>query len=353
VKSVVMIGPCPDAKGGMASVVAVYRANGLFSDGRCCYLTTATEGGAVQKIWVAVLALVRFVALLVLGRVSILHVHGASHGSFWRKRFFMRLARLFSVPVIFHLHGGEFMQFVDERLDAPTRQRVIDTLGACRLIYCLNQEIGCWLRTLVPGVRVQVMPNPIDLSAYPKSNAAREPIVLFLGRLEREKGVFDLVEAVANIAERVSGISLVLCGAGSAKFALQQLAEQKGIGALVEFPGWVDGQAKADLLQRAGVFVLPSYAEGMPIAVLEAMAAATPVVASSVGAVVEMLEGGASGFVVEPGNVSMLGQAILSALIDANVTGAMTERASIRVRSTYAADVVIAHLRQCYSELSA
>jgi glycosyltransferase involved in cell wall biosynthesis len=348
-----MIGPCPDAKGGMASVVAVYRANGLFSDGRCCYLTTAVEGGTVRKIWAAFLALVRFAVLLVMGRVSVLHVHGASHGSFWRKRVFIRLAGVFSVPVLFHLHGGEFRQFVDERLDSATRQKVIDTLGACRLIYCLNQEIGSWLGALIPSVRVQVMPNPIDLSGYPKSNAAREPMVLFLGRLEREKGVFDLVEAVANIAERVPEIRLVLCGAGTAKQALQQLAEQRGVGALVEFPGWVDGQAKADLLQRAGVFVLPSYAEGMPMAVLEAMAAATPVVASQVGAVAEMLEGGASGFVVEPGNIPMLGEAILSALTDAPATGAMTERASIRVRSAYAADVVIARLRQCYSEVSA
>lgn len=348
-----MIGPCPDAKGGMASVVAVYRANGLFSDERCCYLTTAVEGGAVRKIWVAVLALVRFVVLLALGRVSILHVHGASHGSFWRKRVFMRLARVFSVPVIFHLHGGEFRQFVDERLDTVSRQKVVDTLGACCLIFCLNQEVASWLAALIPNVPVQVMPNPIDLSGYSNSNAAREPMVLFLGRLEREKGVFDLLEAVAKIAERVPGIRLVLCGAGSARQALQRLAEQRGIGALVAFPGWVDGQAKADLLQRAGVFVLPSFAEGMPMAVLEAMAAATPVVASRVGAVAEMLEGGASGFVVEPGNVPLLGEAILSALIDANATAAMTERASIRVRSAYAADVVIAHLRQCYSEVSA
>lgn len=337
----------------MASVIAVYRANGLFSDGRCCYLTTATEGSAARKIWVAVVALMRFAALLVLGRVGLLHVHGASHGSFWRKLVFMRLARVFSVPVVFHLHGGEFRQFVDERLCPATRQKAINALGACRLIYCLNQEVGNWLRTLVAGAQVQVMPNPIDLSAYPTSNAAREPIVLFLGRLEREKGVFDLLEAVADIADHAPGIRLVLCGAGSAKEVLQQLAEQRGIGSLVEFPGWVDGQAKADLLQRAGVFVLPSYAEGMPMAVLEAMVATIPVVASRVGAVAEMLEDGASGFVVEPGNIPMLGKAILSALIDANTTDVMIERAAIRVRSEYAADVVIARLRQCYSEISA
>ncbi|MDO9197474.1 glycosyltransferase family 4 protein [Rhodoferax sp.] len=352
-KAVVMIGPCPDAKGGMASVVAVYRANGLFASGDCRYLTTATEGHGLRKLVVAASSLLRFFALLLAGRVALLHVHGASHGSFWRKFAFMRLARLFSVPVIFHLHGGEFRQFVDQRLGSAVRQRVVDTLAACRLIYCLNEEVGDWLRTLVPGAVVQVMPNPIDLRAGAASHAKRAPCVLFLGRLEREKGVFDLVRAVAAIAHQVPGIRLTLCGAGSAGGDVEQLAIQNGIGHLVDFPGWVDGEVKADLLRRAGVFVLPSYAEGMPMAVLEAMAARTPVVASRVGAVANMLEDGASGFIVEPGNVAMLGDAILAALTDGKTTHLMTERAAVRVRTLYAADVVIERLRQRYSELSA
>lgn len=347
-----MIGPCPDAKGGMASVVAVYHANGLFASGDCLYLTTAVEGGGLRKLTVAASAFIRFFTLLIGGKVALLHVHGASHGSFWRKLAFMRLAGLFSVPVIFHLHGGEFRQFVDERLSAASRKRVIDALAACRLIYCLNEDIAAWLRSLVPVVPVQVMPNPIDLRACTESDAKREPNVLFLGRLEREKGVFDLVEAVATIAHLVPGIRLTLCGAGSARDELEQLAVQKGIGALVQLPGWVVDDAKTALLNHAGVFVLPSYAEGMPMAVLEAMAAATPVVATKVGAVADMLENGASGFVVAPGNAAMLGKAILAALTDGRATHAMTARAAARVRSTYAAAVVIARLRQHYSELS-
>ena len=88
------------------------------------------------------------------------------------------------------------------------------------------------------------------------------------------------------------------------------------------------------------------------MSVLEAMAASTPVVASRVGAVADMLEGGASGFMVEPGNVAMLGSAILAALKSEAVTQAMTARAVARVRNFYAADVVIARLRQTYMALS-
>ncbi len=350
-KSAVMIGPCPDAKGGMASVVAVYRENGLFSGKRCRYLTTATEGRAIRKLWVATFALSRFAFMLLMHRVSLLHVHGASHGSFWRKRVFMRLAGLFSVPVIFHLHGGEFRQFVDQRLAPSARRKVVGSLKACSLIYCLNDEVGHWLRKLAPGVPVQVLPNPINFPAADEISESRDASILFLGRLEQEKGVFDLVNAVAAIAQQVPGVRLLLCGVGSAEAPLKRLVAHRGISSQVEFPGWVEGDAKADLMRRAGVFVLPSYAEGMPMSVLEAMAAGTPVVASRVGAVTEMLDDGNCGFVVEPGNIEQLGEAILAAL-DCVCSAPLSEKAKMRVSERYSAEVVLDRLRWQYAKLA-
>ncbi len=350
-KTAVMIGPCPDAKGGMASVVAVYRKNGLFSKSRCRYLTTATEGGAGRKLWVAASALLRFTFLLLMHRVSLLHVHGASHGSFWRKRAFMSLAFAFGVPVIFHLHGGEFRQFVDERLDDAGRQKVLETLKRCDLIYCLNEEIGAWLRARVPSVPVQVMPNPIDLPEGDIYLGKREPSILFLGRLEQEKGVFDLLNAFSVVAGVVPDVRLILCGVGSAQAQLEKTALELGLASRVEFPGWVDGEKKASLLQRAGVFVLPSYAEGMPMSILEAMAAGTPVVASRVGAVPEMLENGSSGLVVEPGQVDQLAAAMLTAL-DSSKSAVFCSRGLARVREFYSANVVLERLRWQYAKLA-
>ena len=337
-KTAVMIGPCPDAKGGMASVVAVYRKNGLFSGRLCRYLTTATEGGAGRKLWVAASALMRFAFMLIMRRVSLLHVHGASHGSFWRKRVFMQLAGTFGVPVIFHLHGGEFRQFVDERLDASTRQKVVDSLKACSLIYCLN-------------VAVQVMPNPIDLPHEETPWEKRDSSILFLGRLEQEKGVFDLLAAFSAIARQAPEARLLLCGVGSARAKLEKIVQENGLTSRVDFPGWVDGEEKACLLRRAGVFVLPSYAEGMPMSVLEAMVAGTPVVASRVGAVPEMLENGNSGFVVEAGRVDELAEAILAALDDSR-TADLSSRALARVREFYSAKVVLDRLRWQYAKLA-
>lgn len=346
-----MIGPCPDAKGGMASVIAVYRKNGLFSGRDCRYLTTATEGGSGRKLWVAASALIQFAFMLIMRRVSLLHVHGASHGSFWRKRIFMQLAMAFGVPVIFHLHGGEFRQFVDERLDVGSRRKVVETLQICSLIYCLNDEVARWLRSVVPGVVVHVMPNPIDLQMDVTLQEKRESSILFLGRLEQEKGVFDLLNAFPAVAAHLPDVSLMFCGVGSARKQLEQMAQEYGLGSRVLFPGWVDGEEKTRLLRRAAVFVLPSYAEGMPMSVLEAMAAGTPVVASCVGAVPEMLENGNSGFVVKAGHVDELAEAILAAL-DNTQSAQLSSRALERVRELYSANVILDRLRWQYAKLA-
>jgi glycosyltransferase involved in cell wall biosynthesis len=346
-----MIGPCPDAKGGMASVIAIYRKNGLFSKSRCRYLTTATEGDALRKLWVAASALIRFSVMLIMQQVSLLHVHGASHGSFWRKRVFMRLACAFGVPVIFHLHGGEFRQFVDQRLDAGSRQKVLETLQTCSLIYCLNDEVAGWLRSVLSGVAVQVMPNPVDFPQEEAPRGKRDSSILFLGRLEQEKGVFDLLAAFSAIARQAPEARLLLCGVGSARAKLEKIVQENRLSSRVDFPGWVDGEEKARLLRRAGVFVLPSYAEGMPMSVLEAMASGTPVVASRVGAVPEMLENGNSGFVVEAGQLDQLAEAILAAL-DESRSADLSSRALARVHEFYSAKVVLDRLRWQYAKLA-
>lgn len=350
-KSVVMIGPDPDAKGGMASVLAVYREHGLFA-GKLRYrlLPTATEGGMLRKLRVAIWAAWRFAFLLIAGQVRLLHVHGASHGSFWRKRLFMRLARAFGIPVVFHLHGGEFRQFIDQRLPPASRVKALDCLKASSLIYCLNEDMANWLRTRVGHVPVKIMPNPIDLRRFAPGPEKRETSLLFLGRLEKEKGVLDLLEAFSTIAQERPAIRLLLCGIGAAECQLKQRAEQLGIASQVSFPGWVDGDRKSALLQQAGAFVLPSYAEGMPMAVLEAMASGLPVVASRVGAVTDMLDNGACGFLVTPGDIGQLRHALLAAL-DTRQSREPCQRALKRVRDNYSAEVVIAQLRWQHEKL--
>ncbi|MCP5241065.1 MAG: glycosyltransferase family 4 protein [Zoogloeaceae bacterium] len=306
----------------------------------------------MKKLFVALFALLRFVYLVVTGQAGLLHVHAASFGSFWRKRLFVSVANWFSVPVIYHLHSGLFRGFYENDLDDAGRQKARRMLQTCRRVFCLNIEAKAWLESILDNrVRVEVFPNPIEIGGAPKKQGD-SPSVLFLGRLVREKGVFELLRAFHFVFQRRPDLSLVLCGTGPEAAELRALAVELDIASNVVFPGWVDGAQKAALFTEASVFVLPSYAEGLPMSILEAMVAEVPVVATAVGGIPDMLDHGTCGLLVPPGDVAQLTAALIRALESPEAQLGVS-RAAVRVREVYAADAVIARLRREYAGLLA
>jgi glycosyltransferase involved in cell wall biosynthesis len=139
--------------------------------------------------------------------------------------------------------------------------------------------------------------------------------VLFLGRLEAAKGLFDLLEAFAGLRAALPDARLVCAGEG-ARDAAAHLAAELGIGDAVKFTGWVGPSGKRALLENAAVFALPSYDEGLPMALLEAMAAGLPAVVSPVGGVAEVVAGEKSGLFAAPGDVATLQRQLTRLLAD-------------------------------------
>ncbi|UCV09831.1 glycosyltransferase family 4 protein [Dechloromonas denitrificans] len=348
-KSVVMIGPCPDAKGGMSSVIAVYRAHGLFSEGDCRYLITATEGNTWHKLWVATSAFGLFVKLLALGRVSVLHAHVASGVSFWRKSLFIGLAYLFGCPVIFQLHGAEFRTFVAQRLTGWRKNLAFKLMRESSLVFVLSRDAEELLRTNVGLSRIELFPNPI---ATPKCvNRARTNDVVFLGQIGNRKGAFDLIKSFSDVHKKIPSSRLILAGNGEIQKA-KELVSELNLGHSVIFSGWVNEEQRTKLLSEAGVFVLPSYNEQMPMSVLEAMASEVPIIASTVAAIPDMLEHGKCGVLIPPGNIQALGEAIAELLADPKRASDLAKRAHQRVHLHYSADVVLKRLRWQYGQLA-
>jgi glycosyltransferase involved in cell wall biosynthesis len=349
-RQVIMLGPDPGARGGMATVIGTLLAHGYEEDGHCRFLPTYVDGGPLRKARCAAAALLRFGALLARGRVALLHVHAASGTSFWRKAIFMLLARAARVPVLFHLHGGEFRDFIDGRLHGRRKRLALWLLRGSRAAFALTEESAAWLRTRCQLAEVELMPNPLA----PVRPLPRQPgrDILYIGRLEEKKGVFDLLEAFAQVRPALPGTRLVLAGDGEAD-AVRTRAQAMGVSDALVLEGWVDAARRAQLLSQAGVFVLPSHHEQMPMVILEAMAAGTPVVATNVGAVAQMLVQGKAGSVVPVRKISVLAAQILSILTDNSRTEKLTRVAQEQIQSTYLVDTVLLRLRRRYQELAA
>jgi glycosyltransferase involved in cell wall biosynthesis len=163
---------------------------------------------------------------------------------------------------------------------------------------------------------VAVIPNWIDAQSYQRPPTYRRisgaPVrFLFCGWLERFKGVNELVEALRIVQESGLRWELTFCGGGSQRQGLEKRVAELGLGPQVHFAGWVRGADKLTAFWGADVFVLPSYSEGLPNALLEAMAAGLPVVASRVGGIPCLVQDNVNGLLVAPRTIPELAQALL------------------------------------------
>ena len=348
-RQVVMIGPSPASRGGMASVIATCLAHGYEREGRCRFIATQIDGPRWRKAGRALAALALFTALLLGRRVALLHVHVASGPSFWRKACFMGAARLFGCPVLLHLHGGRFRAFIDAL--GPRRRRLaLGLLGASKAAFALSEAAAAWLREVAGIGTVELFPNPVG----PAPALARCPgrDILFLGRLLPEKGVHDLVRAFALVHALRPDTRLVLAGEGDAA-ALRALGRQLGVLDALVLPGWLAPPARAAALARAAVFVLPSHQEQMPVSLLEAMLAGVPVVATDVGCISHILNTANCGFLVNVCKISELTASILCILDDTVFAEMTSARGRGRIQSVYLVDRVMERLRRRYEELAA
>jgi glycosyltransferase involved in cell wall biosynthesis len=344
----IMLGTAFDTRGGISAVVNTYRAHGLFERWSIEYIETHCDGSAWRKLATAVSAARRLVASLLRDRNAIVHIHGASRASFWRKSVFMAIALVARCPVIFHLHGGGFAKFYEEEC-GPVRRRVVRFLleRASRVIV-LSSQWRAWISSAMHNPNVVCIANPMQMHPEPASPGRRNTL-LFLGRLERAKGVFDLVDAVAVLRAAHPDVRLVL--AGDDVDGLGRYAEAQGVADCVQLTGWVGPEQKRALLESAAVFVLPSYAEGSPISLLEAMAAGLPSVASSVGGIPDVVTDGVNGMLVEPGDVGTLARVLRRLLDDRMLRSRLGAAARETVRLRFDADHVIGELEKIYASL--
>ena len=181
---------------------------------------------------------------------------------------------------------------------------------------------------------IQVIPNGVDLQRYAPGNREWEPPrLLLVGRLVYQKGVDILLEALEGLQSHPWELSLV--GDGPERETLQSLAQKYGISDRVHFRSWLDDDALVEQLQEANLFVFPSRHEGMPNAVLEAMACGLPVIASRIAGNEELVIDGETGFLVPAEDPDALREAISELIINNSRRQQMGMSSRQRVEANY------------------
>ena len=350
---VLMIGTAPGGQGGVASVIDVLRQGGLFERESVRYLSSHREGSRGAKAGAAFNALWRTSLACLRERPAVVHVHAASRASFVRKSLLLLIARSSGCRTIFHLHGAEFDRFAGAESGAAQRWWIRHTLERSSVVIALSDSWAAFLRGFAPAARIVVVPNSVPLPPAVELDRTKEQPgrILFLGRVDAGKGVFELLEAVAALALSCPQIHVVIGGVGQLD-QVRRRAVDLGIGERVSLPGWVQGADKQRELALSQVFCLPSHAEGLPMALLEAMAAAKAVVASTVGGIPEAVADGANGRLVAPGDAAALAGAIKALLGDAALRARLGDAARATVRERFSTEAALGQLSTLYRELA-
>jgi glycosyltransferase involved in cell wall biosynthesis len=344
-----MLGTALDGRGGVATVVSMLREGGLFEREAVRYVATHTEGGRGAKARAALSGMLRTLGICLFRRPQVVHVHAASNASFLRKSMLLAVARAAGCRTVFHLHGACFDRYAQEQASPLLRRWIRHTLLSASRVIALSPHWAEFLQRYAPGARVIVIPNSVPLP--PASSVAVEPgRILFLGQIEPRKGIYELLEALAALAPRHPHAVLGIGGQGEVD-EVRRRAAALGIADRVQLLGWLTGADKQAELARAAIFCLPSHAEGLPMAMLEAMAAGKAVVVTGVGGIPHAVRDGDNGLLVEPGNVPSLAEGLGSLLDNDARRRELGERARATIAQEFEAGAVIERIAAVYHEL--
>lgn len=304
---VLMIGNNPKVKGGITTVIAQLLGHDWKQeDIEMRFLPTYIDKGPALKIMYFIGAYFRIFVEMLVYKPDVVHIHMSYKGSFTRKYMVHKLCRLFKVRDIIHLHGSEFKLWYD---NSPEKQaKIRRLLREASAFVVLGNEWNRRIKDIEPKTNTVIVNNTVTIPDR-KTEWNDKPFqVLFLGVLIARKGVGDLLDAVALLKREniLENVIFNIAGSGEEEAALKAKCSDLNIDDYVKFAGWTDGDKKRRLLLTNQLMVLPSYNEGLPMAVLEAMSYGLPVVSTNVGDIPTAVKDGVNGFIVEPGDINAL-----------------------------------------------
>lgn len=338
---VLVVGPF-SARGGMGAVCRHMTTGALAGAWRVVPFdntkTTAPDRSRLKAVMVHLLLLARLAGAIIRHRPVLVHIHTCSYRTFYRSMPDILIARMLLRPVVLHIHGGYFHEFASGTRGLR-RTLVLAHLGMARRVIVLGKVWKERLGTLCNADRIRVVPNGVPIPRRCRVTRRRKPLrIVTIGDLSVGKASEDLIEAVARLPSALRAharVEMIGPGPPQRRDLLKRLACEKGLQNNIRFVGSLTPERTAAHLRRADIHVLPSRAEGLPMALLEAMAWGLPSVVTRVGAVPEVVTDGVEAFIVEPGDVEALTHRLAKLLSDAGLRSAMGRSARGRMREAF------------------
>lgn len=293
-------------------------------------------------------SIIKLIFYILFRKIQIVHIHGASNGSFLRKMILIYISAFFKIKIIYHIHGGGFQDFYQKY----NKFNIIDkTLQKVDLLLVLSETWKSYFSKIINPHKIFIMNNFIE-PPHTYNLVSKDSVeFLFLGHILEEKGIFDLMDIIISNKDELkkSKFELIIGGSGNTN-KLLDIIESEELSCLVQFKGWVSGEEKEKLLANCDVYILPSYKEGLPISILEAMSYGKPIISTIVGGIPEIITSGYNGILVVPGDKDAISNAIKFMLNSPIIRKNMGEK-NLKIIKDYYPNSVIPKLNEIYKYL--
>lgn len=330
---VLVVATSHKTRGGITSVIKAHQKGKQWSEFHCKWIETHIDKGMVLKLCYLIKGFLIY--LVVLPFYDIVHIHTSEPASAIRKCPFMWWAKLWKKKTIVHFHA-----FSPDTTIRSKHQNIYKYLFSEADVVIVLSNL--WKRyvneSFYLGDKVRVVYNPctteVNEKKYPKKKQ-----ILYAGTVNARKGYADMIKAFAFIAKKYPDWQIVFAGNGETNRG-KELAEELKITKQTVFLGWINGDTKDKAFKEASVFCLPSYAEGFPMAVLDAWAYGLPVITTPVGGIPDIAINGKNLLLFNPGDIHTLSIQMEKLMTDAKMWNEISKESLKLSQTTFNIDTI-------------
>lgn len=330
-------------RGGITSVVKAHEQGRQWSDFHCKWIETHIDTGMFMALWFLFKSYLQF--LFYLPSAKIVHIHLSEPGSAIRKLLYFFPAHLFRKKTIVHFHAFS----PDTTINGKKRWIYRYIFSRSQKVIVLSESWKETVNNAFSLKNIEVVYNPCS-TIINKNEYEKQKHILFAGTINARKGYVDMIRAFAKIADKHKDWKIVFAGNGEIEQGMA-LAKELGIEKQCVFLGWVNGDKKDKAFKEASIFCLPSYAEGFPMAVLDAWAYGLPVITTPVGGIPDVAKDEKNMLVFVPGDTNKLAKQMDKLITDGELRHRITEASIDFANNRFSQEEFNRHIAQIYSML--
>lgn len=352
-KKVLMVGNHPSVKGGITTVITQMLNHDWNKDNiKLEFVSTYIEKNSILKIIFFIVAYIKILYNFIFFRPDVVHIHMSYKGSYTRANLIVNTANIFKIKYIIHLHGSEFEKWFNECHENKKR-KIRKMLKNSYKFIVLGEKWKNVILSIEPDTDVFVLNNAIKET--PKKCMYNEKInILFLGVMIKRKGIYDIIDIIRKnyLLLKNNKVTFILSGSGKEEENLKRIVYENNFDDIVCFTGWINDKEKEKIILKSQFMLLPSYNEGLPMAILESMAYGLPIIASNVGDISEAVENGKNGFLIRPGNLNDLDEIIKKIInIDFKLWNEMSEYSKYIINKKFSEKIFFEKINSIYNLL--